>query len=791
MVVRWSHRKWLVWLVAWCFFSTLLAHDPGPARAKPLTPAPRPELTALSPVYKVADLGGDLEAVFRFAADEITYQSYQGVLRGARGALMSLSGNAFDQALLLAAMIKALGMEYRFAFGRLDPERAGQLATQILTVPAISQEERLSLALMGNLDPFLIDNFAARVEADYEDVSTALTKAGITFKPDGGAELARMTGIARDHVWLQMKRDGKWLDLDPSFNGAGIGQSFCPAASTAADIPADKRHRVTIKLEVEEKEGGALKRWTALEYSADSAQLVGRSLVLHQEHSSGTGGLFQAAAGVKAVTPLLYIDETEIKGKQIDIATGKGLSSLMDEGPKKELTAQWLVFTFHSPDGGIKMVRRAVFDRIGYTARRTGDAAQAQVRPMEPHALATIYGMAVVSGGIPAQYFTAKAYRFRSGSYFRVVSRSVAMLTHAYSYLRRVIPPLFFEDQGVGSYIDAPNLTICRLKETERAESRSHVALSLDLARKAYRTANNGSEVAVGYERVLAGVLDANIERYLVERMAMTESGADVDAAGASQSNIGLVMEKTWTEGVALTVLTDPAAPRLAELDYPAEAGQRLTDDLARGGAAVAPMAAVQSGRDQTMVGWWLVDPITGYTTDVMGDGRHSAASEKAQLEKDNAKKMEMQRRKRCLLAAILYTAAVVVIIGVFPLAIAAGGAGGPGMGPGGGGGISPGGITDWTDDDLPDPFDKCKKKGGRRRNPRRPTGPKIPPKQAKPPHGRPSTKPPWSQGKGHRPGRKYTEIYLIPTPHGTEYRVAAPLRPPVKGVERGWEDRS
>ena len=67
--------------------------------------------------------------------ERIAFQPYQGLLRGAVGTLMSRAGNALDQAVLLATLIKDAGFEARIAHGTLSDADARRLAGRTASAP--------------------------------------------------------------------------------------------------------------------------------------------------------------------------------------------------------------------------------------------------------------------------------------------------------------------------------------------------------------------------------------------------------------------------------------------------------------------------------------------------------------------------------------------------------------------------------------------------------------------------------------------------------------------------------
>ena len=92
----------------------------------------------------------DTERIFRFVSDQIRYEPYAGVLRGAEGTLMARAGNSADQAVLLAALLKASGIECRLVQGPLDAATGDALIPSAVTRPRDARERQLFEALRGS-----------------------------------------------------------------------------------------------------------------------------------------------------------------------------------------------------------------------------------------------------------------------------------------------------------------------------------------------------------------------------------------------------------------------------------------------------------------------------------------------------------------------------------------------------------------------------------------------------------------------------------------------------------------
>ena len=598
---------------------------------------------------RVRALGPDLTAIFRFVSDEVGYNAYAGVLRSARGTLWSEAGNSYDQSVLLATLLHNAEMSYRFATCSLGAAKVKRLIQDMFIQPDLTDDEKRKFMKRVAKDEFVSEFFPLRVERDYLLIEEALTQAGIEFKKEASAERRHLEKVVSDHMWVQVKKDGKWVDLDPSFRGAKIGQTFCKSAQTTKTIPAEKFHRVTIKVRLEEKSGGGIKVSYPLSYKARAKDLLGKNVMFLHEEQAGTGGMFNKASGTKVFTPLLFIDNEEIKGKPITIQTGKGLGGLFGGGASREPVAEWLEFEFHDPSGNIKKVERALFDRVGYAPRANGKSAGTKMQPLDYNWFYSVSNMAVVTGKVPPEFFQEKARTEKKPGYFRAVVLGATLFNHSVHFQRTLLPALFFEDKDVKSYIDGPSLTITTVSERQNKENDTVTSVSIDFAHKSRRTVTLAPDRIPPYERIFEGVLDFNVERAFLEQFETLDETVAMDGSIPAYRNVGMVFDLAIEEKIPFTVITEKTVRRLKALELSSEAKARAKASLAKGNVVIVPTAMVPGPPDQ-MVGWWVIDPVTGLTEDEMDDGRHQAMSEKGNEEADNSKKIGMANRHRCVL---------------------------------------------------------------------------------------------------------------------------------------------
>ena len=70
----------------------------------------------------------DEQEIIEFINTTIAFRQYRGVLRGTRGTLLARSGNSLDQSLLLAYLLKDVGLEARIVKAKMPPVTAPQVS---------------------------------------------------------------------------------------------------------------------------------------------------------------------------------------------------------------------------------------------------------------------------------------------------------------------------------------------------------------------------------------------------------------------------------------------------------------------------------------------------------------------------------------------------------------------------------------------------------------------------------------------------------------------------------------
>ncbi|MET0773698.1 MAG: hypothetical protein ABWZ82_11475 [Candidatus Limnocylindrales bacterium] len=606
------------------------------------------------------ELDYDLESIFRFVADEISYEPYPGILRGALGTLQARAGNSADKAQLLAALLDASQIRYRFARGSLDETVSAQLldtlpldveaARRLARRPLDAGEEQLasrdplaeplpSIPVAPSLKPDAelkaegkarLELAATRLGDTVTMLQTVLEDAGIRLPAiEASLPPAEVTG----HTWVQARAGSEWRDLDPTLAGAEPGSVLTAASETVDRLPDDLRHRVRFEVLVERVQGGQLVIDSILEHEDFADRLAGTPVVFGHVTPSAlkTLGITLSSLfgnGWMDYRPVLDLGgQAFVADEAVAFPLGAGSDIFSTEasptaGPLEgEATAEWLQVSVTPPGAEAAVARRTVFDRIPPESRHGGIPSIDAVAPV------TLVDLeATGSVDYPpmqgAEYFAIATGPTSVADLIEAPhDDGLGILALAYHNVRDVMSTSMVLDAGARTFLDGPNVVSVSLRiDPDATEGyRDAVRFGFDIWHRDHGVLPLArGPVTTGSAGLMAGVTD-----HLAERFAMEFVG---DASIGTQATLGVgeIFEAAAEQGIP-TLVVHGDMP--SGLGYGPEAMAAIGRLVAAGDVVVVPAEPVTIG-DTARVGWWAIDPRTGETTDAMDDGSGAVLAE-------------------------------------------------------------------------------------------------------------------------------------------------------------------
>jgi len=382
----------------------------------------------------------DPDKIIEFVKNDIAFEQYPGLLRGAKGTLMSRAGNALDQSVLLATLLKDAGADARIARGELSAEDARRLLDRMFlprparpsigdwkamdqTVAQITggdvSEEPSGRAQQG-INEFLSHEgeMYATAEETSRDFRRRLTKAGV--KLGDPSMPAKLTAEARDYFWVEYRLGTSelWKSVHSAFGDQTV-PSVRETATLADAIPKELQQRLRFGVEIEQQSAGRLTRKEVMSgWERPVANLIGlqmryanvpsglkqASMIEHPEEMARKTEFFtpvfngKLAPGAQlfdlnGVTAPPIVGSSPALGvvKQVGAKTEAATSALSTLGAKahpasarpdiRSLTGTWFVYTLIEPGGHEKTIRRIVYDAVGDQNRREGRLESAVPEP--------------------------------------------------------------------------------------------------------------------------------------------------------------------------------------------------------------------------------------------------------------------------------------------------------------------------------------------------------------------------------------------------------------------------
>lgn len=577
---------------------------------------------------RAKELGEGIEPVFALVRDEIRFESYSGVFRGASGTYLARAGNAADRSLLLARLLELKGVQSRFTIGQLSTEDAERLFAHIFDPPRVAAAPAAPDAGSTDADtPGLQERIFTRAKRDYDIVRSAL-----------GRNLAPATSPSRDdvlaeleqHVWVQAKVDGRWVDLDTAFPDAKPGKAYTSADETPDALPEEMYQKVTLRVIAERLADETLSEETALEVSFNTVDLLDSQVVLAHAPAGGEdsgeegGSGEEAGSGVDAWTPVLWVNGEIHAGEPINFGTAQQTAGDILGGGSGESTfvAEWLEFELSFPDGKSEVNRRTLVDRAGAAWRKSEALAADRLRPLQRNAAGVkaaqaVYNIWFSAGGHDVLQYTKalnalaasleprKSGNAQKAMSFEIQAWVLSVQNFAWIlFADNVIIPAFNESSGLRFYPDSPRISMFGVGPSPW-EKKEGMFLQTDLRRDHLRGIAHKPEddAAIAERKLWFGTLEGAFEHEM-----LAEQAAGI---GADPAHVETTSALLGADGVVVLSGDRPEKPK----EVSAEAAARIASALERGAILVAPRGGLKKGEGA----WWEIAPDTGDVRAVCG----------------------------------------------------------------------------------------------------------------------------------------------------------------------------
>jgi hypothetical protein len=601
----------------------------------------------------VGDLAQQLEydpqKIFRYVADQIRYEPYAGILRGAKGTLEAQAGNSVDKALLLGALLDDSSVPYRFARGPIDAATAGKIiestATDVAGARAAAEaplkqglDELATIEasatgplaeLYRQLEGSLVtsaqerfDTARSRLTDTVSQLETALSGAGLSL---AAPDISLPPSETSEHTWLQMANGATWVDLDPTLPATAAGTALTQPTDTLAKLPDSLRYQVTFDVPVESMSGGQLVTTDVLTYSGFADDLAGTSVTFGHVTPGGLKGLGLAIGNVLGEGWLDYRPTLQV-GRNSFVAdrnvafplpgSGGGIFGTEPSpggGPVDgEATAEWLEVSVTPPTGTPIVARRTIFDRLPAEMRATGQLTPSAI---EPIALVDAYGTGR-SDYLPM--LGNETFSIATGPTSAVPNDDprapLGSFARAYQDARDAIDAQFSLDAGARTFLDGPDIVSAFL-DLAGTSSPPEIQMGLDIWHRSHGVLPmTGSSLGAADSELVAGVADHVAERFAVDTLA---ASGNASKRPITTIGVGDVFDAAAKQGIPTVVLhgTLPAS-----LPYGATQIGLIGEALSAGDVVVIPAKPVTIGGSDR-IGWWRINPQTGATADVMDTG--------------------------------------------------------------------------------------------------------------------------------------------------------------------------
>lgn len=312
------------------------------------------------------------EGIAAWVAENVAYEAYVGVLRGAEGTLVARAGNALDQALLLARLLTDAGYDARIALGALGDADALEL---VMGMFAPRAQPRATADAAGLAESLRVDADAAETYLEGE------VPAELTHRLRIEMSIERKRGDVFETVAIMTPWERPVADL--------LGVPIAVGNTALGDVPGTTMDE----------------RAAQLAEAAFFAPVLGGGLAPSAQAFDLNGNLVPPSVGANRMAAFFQATAGALEGAMGALGQLGG-----DEAPTEAfaLVAQYLDIVLIAPGGEETTHRRVLFDRRPAEARESGSGDLLEERVVLDGVMSS-YVLLVTGGALSAGFVAAEA----------------------------------------------------------------------------------------------------------------------------------------------------------------------------------------------------------------------------------------------------------------------------------------------------------------------------------------------------------------------------------------------
>jgi len=553
---------------------------------------------------------------FLFVRDQIRFEPTTLILKSPQDVLWSRRGNAKEQALLLVELLREDGEEARYAFGTLDEEAARSLIQSM---------------------------FPQTRDFSYND------DIPLSFP----SQDRKLIEAVKKHCWTQIYKNDQWVDLDPSFPEAEVGQSYSSLENSDDEMDEDFFPEMSIGLEIEK---GRLKGDRVIDPEVESVfewdgtlqEVANRPLNLkilaniqavEEEGENPMAGMLGGLGGQKSTDKskkskqknVEYMASLHLADDELDYGSFSQTVTDEEEEAAEEITKIALHFKMENRDGEPMEVERILFekgtkDQMPYYFQRhsilitgseiPGEAWEGDLTEFMDNK--DLDGLKKTLNAIRDQLKDKKDLKTLLEKSFSLENEVGPEAGHLINMIFASTSDQISNDLADGlsifSYYSLPRIIINSFEGTGED---LHVSLDLRQDNKAAIPFPGQAEQMSGTFLYGRGVLESILEGKVIELLTGKES-----------LTTARLMQIAGNKDIPIRIFSSLEKKAFESLRLPYSVAQKARSVIDSGNILIIPEQSIKFNGKQRW-GWWNLNPEKGEIIGVLGSGLHQAVLER------------------------------------------------------------------------------------------------------------------------------------------------------------------